>query len=516
MEEYSDAIVGNLGSGLNVEQRKKLTIGVELVAKPSLLLFLDEPTSGLDSQSAWAIVKLLRDLASAGQSILCTIHQPSATLFEEFDRLLLLRKGGQTVYFGDIGERSRVILDYFENNGARKCSESENPAEYILEAIGAGATASTAQNWFEVWSRSPEKVAVEKEIDRLIDEGKQKAGLSEKELKALQNPYATSIMYQYVLLIKRIGLAYWRNPLYIMAKLSLMTMAGLFIGFTFFGLKTSLTGMQNGMFCAFLSVVVSAPVINQIQEQCVALREVFEGRERLSNTYRWWLLPLAQFVVEIPFNFFCGAVMFVSLYFPTRADFAATHSGVFYLTFGIFLQLFNISFGFMLVYMAPDVQSAAVLVSFFYAFIVSFSGIVQPKDLMPGFWTFMNKVSPYTYIIQNLVASFLHKRSVHCADSELSKGAPPEGQTCGEFMNAFIERAGGYLVDPDSTTQCEYCQYTNADQYLATIQTSYSNIWRNVGFFCAYIVFNLIACLLLYKAIRLTKWKLPSFKFKKN
>lgn len=516
MEEYSDAIVGHLGSGLNVEQRKKLTIGVELVAKPSLLLFLDEPTSGLDSQSAWAIVKLLRDLASAGQSILCTIHQPSATLFEEFDRLLLLRKGGQTVYFGDIGERSRVILDYFERNGARKCSEAENPAEYILEAIGAGATASTSQNWFDVWSRSPEKIAAEKEIDRLIDEGKQKAGLSEKELKALQNPYATSIMYQYLLLIKRIALAYWRNPLYIMAKLSLMTMSGLFIGFTFFGLKPSLTGMQNGMFCAFLSVVVSAPVINQIQEQCVALREVFEGRERLSNTYRWWLLPLAQFVVEIPYNFFCGAVMFVSLYFPTRADFSAPHSGVFYLTHGIFLQLFNISFGFMLVYMAPDVQSAAVLVSFFYAFIVSFSGIVQPKDLMPGFWTFMNKVSPYTYIIQNLVASFLHKRQVHCADSELSRGAPPDGQTCGEFLKDFIERSGGYLVDPSSTTQCEYCQYSDADQYLATIQTSYSNIWRNVGFFCAYIVFNIFACLFLYKIVRLTKWKLPSFKFKKN
>ena len=71
----------------------KIVDRVELVAKPSLLLFLDEPTSGLDSQSAWAIVKLLRDLANAGQSILCTIHQPSATLFEEFDRLLLLKKG---------------------------------------------------------------------------------------------------------------------------------------------------------------------------------------------------------------------------------------------------------------------------------------------------------------------------------------------------------------------------------------------------------------------------------------
>ena len=92
MKGYADAIVGKLGNGLNVEQRKKLSIGVELVAKPSLLLFLDEPTSGLDSQSAWSIIKILRSLANSGQAILCTIHQPSATLFEEFDRLLLLRK----------------------------------------------------------------------------------------------------------------------------------------------------------------------------------------------------------------------------------------------------------------------------------------------------------------------------------------------------------------------------------------------------------------------------------------
>ncbi|KAH3677574.1 hypothetical protein WICPIJ_008954, partial [Wickerhamomyces pijperi] len=142
MDSYAEAIIGDIGSGLNVEQRKKLSIGVELVAKPSLLLFLDEPTSGLDSQSAWAIVQLLRKLAGAGQSILCTIHQPSATLFESFDNLLLLKKGGRTVYFGPIGVNSRVILDYFERNGARKCETVENPAEYILEAIGAGATAT--------------------------------------------------------------------------------------------------------------------------------------------------------------------------------------------------------------------------------------------------------------------------------------------------------------------------------------------------------------------------------------
>jgi ATP-binding cassette subfamily G (WHITE) protein 2 (PDR) len=130
MQDFAEAVVGVPGQGLNVEQRKLLTIGVELAAKPALLLFLDEPTSGLDSQSSWAIVAFLRKLADNGQAVLATIHQPSAILFQEFDRLLFLAKGGRTVYFGDIGKNSETLLNYFESNGADKCGENENPAEY--------------------------------------------------------------------------------------------------------------------------------------------------------------------------------------------------------------------------------------------------------------------------------------------------------------------------------------------------------------------------------------------------
>lgn len=121
--------------GLNVEQRKRLTIGVELAAKPALLLFLDEPTSGLDSQTAWSICALLRKLADNGQAILCTIHQPSAILFQEFDRLLFLARGGKTVYFGEIGEHSKVLTNYFERNGAHPCGDLANPAEWMLEGM---------------------------------------------------------------------------------------------------------------------------------------------------------------------------------------------------------------------------------------------------------------------------------------------------------------------------------------------------------------------------------------------
>jgi ATP-binding cassette, subfamily G (WHITE), member 2, SNQ2 len=115
-----------------------------------VLVFCDEPTSGLDSQAAWGVVQFLRKLADAGQSILCTIHQPSAVLFEQFDRLLLLQKGGKTVYFGDTGVGSKTLINYFEKNRGSSCSPEANPAEYILEQIGAGATSSAAHDWHDV------------------------------------------------------------------------------------------------------------------------------------------------------------------------------------------------------------------------------------------------------------------------------------------------------------------------------------------------------------------------------
>lgn len=110
MESYAEAVVGILGEGLNVEQRKRLTIGVEMAAKPQLLIFFDEPTSGLDSQTAWSICVLMRKLADNGQAVLSTIHQPSAILLQEFDRLLFLAPGGKTGEFYRSTRSPRLLI----------------------------------------------------------------------------------------------------------------------------------------------------------------------------------------------------------------------------------------------------------------------------------------------------------------------------------------------------------------------------------------------------------------------
>lgn len=113
----------------------------------------------------------MRKLADQGQAILCTIHQPSSLLFESFDRLLLLERGGETVYFGDIGQDSNIIRDYFAQNGA-VCPPNVNPAEYMLEAIGAGVTPRVGdRDWKDIWLDSKEYKKAKAEIQAIKEQG---------------------------------------------------------------------------------------------------------------------------------------------------------------------------------------------------------------------------------------------------------------------------------------------------------------------------------------------------------
>jgi ATP-binding cassette, subfamily G (WHITE), member 2, SNQ2 len=210
MEDIADAVIGFPGYGLGVEARKRLTIGVELAAKPQLLLFLDEPTSGLDGQSAYNIVRFLRKLAAAGQAILCTIHQPNALLFEQFDRLLLLERGGRTVYFGPIGKDSHHLTEYLHEYGA-DCPPSANPAEYMLDAIGAGSQRRVGdRDWADIYLDSPLFEQNKAEIQRLKEQS-----LAEfKEDKTVSTEYATPFMYQLRIVVKRTFLSFWRMPDY--------------------------------------------------------------------------------------------------------------------------------------------------------------------------------------------------------------------------------------------------------------------------------------------------------------
>ncbi|KAJ5483524.1 ABC transporter [Penicillium desertorum] len=167
LHDLADTLIGTVGNGLSVEQRKRVTIGVELVSKPSILIFLDEPTSGLDGQSAYNTVRFLRKLADVGQAVLVTIHQPSAQLFAQFDTLLLLAKGGKTVYFGDIGDNAACVKQYFGQYGAQ-CPTDANAAEFMIDVVTGGIESVKDKDWHQIWLDSPEQTRMIAELDRMI------------------------------------------------------------------------------------------------------------------------------------------------------------------------------------------------------------------------------------------------------------------------------------------------------------------------------------------------------------
>ncbi|GKA92066.1 pleiotropic drug resistance protein 1-like protein [Tanacetum coccineum] len=110
-----DALIGLPGvNGLSTEQRKRLTILVELVANPSII-FMDEPTSGLDARAVAIVMRPVRNTVDTGRTIVCTIHQPSINIFEAFDVLFLMKRGGQELYVGPVGRHFCELIKYFED-----------------------------------------------------------------------------------------------------------------------------------------------------------------------------------------------------------------------------------------------------------------------------------------------------------------------------------------------------------------------------------------------------------------
>ena len=122
----ADTIIGGiLQKSISGGERKRTSIGVELVVKPAMV-FLDEPTSGLDSYSALQCVRVLKKVAKAGASVNFTIHQPSSDIFASFDQLILLQQG-RVLYHGPVDS----VTDYFEERGY-PCPKDYNPADWIL------------------------------------------------------------------------------------------------------------------------------------------------------------------------------------------------------------------------------------------------------------------------------------------------------------------------------------------------------------------------------------------------
>lgn len=108
-----------------------------------------------------------------------------------------------------------------------------------------------------------------------------------------------------------------------------------------------------------------------------------------------------------------------------------------------------------------------------------FNGVVRPYSLLPVFWKYwMYYVNPSTYWIGGMLAACLDGAKVQCAPEETAVFNAPPGQTCQEYAGPFAEQAGGYLLNGDATSACQYCPYSSGNQYLETLNISADEKWR--------------------------------------
>lgn len=483
MEDFADALIGVPGAGLNLEQRKRVTIGVELAARPDIL-FLDEPSSGLDGQSAVSIISLLRKLANAGQAIICTIHQPAAELIDYFDTLILLVKGGKMAYNGALGPRCSTALEYFSKYG-RACAERENPAEYFLDVIGAGSRSKAANDWAHIWMESDTRQKRRPILEEMVSP----SATRQTSMTKYDGTYAAPFYVQLQVILSRNWLYYWREPDYATSKLWMNVGNSLLNSLTYLQSPSNQRGAYNRVFSAFMSLIVGPPLGLQVEPRFVALRDIFIHREKASLTYHWLVFVLAAIIIELPYAVFTSFIYWILWYYPVGYFYSSSRAGYSFLMYELF-TVFATSLAQLCAAVMPNLSSTFMANGFFFMFCNTFAGTLSPEPVTPAGWRWYYKISPLFYLGEGVTTDVLQDLQISCDPSETSIFHPPAGTSCADYAQRFLATATGYLLNPASHASCEYCRYKDGQSYVSVLLLPHSNFsvlhfadplryWRN-------------------------------------
>ncbi|RAW30436.1 ABC transporter G family member 37 [Phytophthora cactorum] len=392
------AISGAMVGGLSVEQKKRVTIGVEVVANPSVL-FLDEPTSGLDARSALIVMRGVQSIARTGRTVLCTIHQPSISIFELFDGLLLLQRGGYTAYFGDLGVDSVKMLEYFASiPGTMEIRPQYNPATYMLEVIGAGI------------GRDVKDYSVEYKNSELYksnrDRTLQLAEVSDEFVRHSTlnyTPIATGFWNQLKELAKKQQLTYWRNPQYNFMRMFLFPLFGVIFGTTFYQLEADSVKRINSHIGLIYNSMDFIGVINlmTVLEVTCAERAVFY-RERMSNYYGPLPYSLSLWFAEVPY-LIVVIVLFVTIEYWLVGW---SDNGGDFLFFMFIFYLYTSACTYVGQWMSalmPNEKVANVAVGALSCLFNLFSGYLLPRPAMKAGYKWFTYLMPSSYSLSALV-----------------------------------------------------------------------------------------------------------------
>jgi ATP-binding cassette subfamily G (WHITE) protein 2 (PDR) len=323
------------------------------------------------------------------------------------------------VYFGDIGENSRTLIEYFEKNGAKPCGADANPAEWMLEVVGAAPGSYTNTDWFQVWRSSPEYKNARTEIDGLISEHLDgtRDTHAQQDNDNVRRAFAAPFAQQMREVIYRVFEQYWRTPSYLYSKLALCLISSLFVGFVFFDAATTQRGLQNQMFSIFVHLTIFQQLSQQIMPHFVTQRSLYEARERQSKTYSWQAFILNNMFVEICWNSLMAVVIFLCYYYPVGLYRNAQYTdqvhlrGGLYFLFMLQFMLWGSTFTNMIIAGMLTAEEGANIANFLFSLALVFCGVLASPESLPRFWIFVSvhgRLHKHIYIL--LIHTFLYEQ----------------------------------------------------------------------------------------------------------
>ncbi|OIT36141.1 PREDICTED: pleiotropic drug resistance protein 1-like isoform X1 [Nicotiana attenuata] len=396
------ALVGLPGiNGLSTEQRKRLTIAVELVANPSII-FMDEPTSGLDARAAAIVMRTVRNTVDTGRTVVCTIHQPSIDIFEAFDELFLMKRGGQEIYVGPLGHRSCHLIKYFESmSGISKIQDGYNPATWMLEVTTSAQEMMLGVDFSDLYKKSD----LYRRNKVLISE----LGVPRPGTKDLyfDSQYSQPFWTQCMACLWKQHWSYWRNPAYTAVRFLFTVFVALAIGTMFWDLGTKVGKTQDvfnamgSMYAAvfFLGFQNTASVL-----PVVAVERTVFYRERAAGMYSAFPYAFGQVCIEMPYVFV--QAVFYGIFVYAMIGFEWTVTKFFWYLFIMYFTLLYFTFyGLMSVAVTPNQHIAQIVALFFFAMWNLFSGFIVPRPRIPIWWRWYYWACPVAWTLYGLVVS---------------------------------------------------------------------------------------------------------------
>ncbi|XP_035215031.1 ATP-binding cassette sub-family G member 1-like isoform X2 [Stegodyphus dumicola] len=414
----------NKASQLSGGQRKRLCIAQELVSNPPLI-FLDEPTSGLDSSSCLQCIQLLKSLADEGRTVICTIHQPSARVFEIFDKLYMLAEG-QCIYRGS----TKDLIPFLAKQGLA-CPQYHNPTDFATE-VATGEHGDYIKKLKKAVdalgdlddSFMMEETSLESKIEPglqastlclLQDKVERKTSLFKMaSLESSYGGYSTSNWNQFTVLTYRSLICTIREPMATQLRLFAHVIVGLLLGMLYFGIGNDASKIFNNSGFLFFSLLFLIFTAMMPTVLTFPMEKTIFAREHLNSWYNTKMYYLAKTVAEIPFQILFPVIYGSIVYWMTAQPNDLIRFGLFLLS-SIMISLVAQSVG-LIIGAATSVQNAVFLAPVVSIPILLFSGFFISLDTIPKYLQWLSYISYIRYSYQSVLLGIysMDRPELHC------------------------------------------------------------------------------------------------------